>query len=216
MIHKSVSVAAVMILLAGAILAQGSGKSMKKGEIPFFGNETCPVSGKPVVKKHFATRNGERIYVCCGRCKKKVKADFGKYRKVAYPKAKAVGNQTCPLTGKPVDPKISVDFQGHSVGVCCKRCAKAFMKEPRKRLALARNPKLKLVGNKICPVMAAEKEAVSDDCFLIHDGRIINLCCEGCVEDFNKNPARYVKVLGIKRGKGSGTGTGKGRGRGGR
>lgn len=29
----------------------------------------------------------------------------------------------------------------------------------------------------------------------IHEGREIKLCCEGCLKDFKKNPAKYIKKI---------------------
>ncbi|MAG55298.1 MAG: hypothetical protein CMJ83_03320 [Planctomycetes bacterium] len=32
-------------------------------------------------------------------------------------------NKNCPIMGKPVDPKQTVDYNGKKVGFCCKGCA---------------------------------------------------------------------------------------------
>lgn len=29
----------------------------------------------------------------------------------------------------------------------------------------------------------------------VYNGREIKLCCKGCLKDFNKNPAKYVKLI---------------------
>lgn len=29
----------------------------------------------------------------------------------------------------------------------------------------------------------------------VHNGREIKLCCKGCLKDFNKEPAKYIKQL---------------------
>lgn len=29
----------------------------------------------------------------------------------------------------------------------------------------------------------------------MHEGRLVMLCCKGCVKDFQKNPAKYLKKL---------------------
>jgi hypothetical protein len=29
----------------------------------------------------------------------------------------------------------------------------------------------------------------------VHEDREIKLCCKGCLKDFNKNPAKYVKLI---------------------
>ena len=55
---------------------------------------------------------------------------------------KVAGNQTiCPVTGKKVDPKIFVDFQGSRVKFCSSTCEAKFLKAPEegfKKLADAK------------------------------------------------------------------------------
>jgi hypothetical protein len=42
-------------------------------------------------------------------------------------------------------------------------------------------------------------EALDKDAFtFVHKGQEIKLCCEGCREDFDKNPSKYLKKLTAK------------------
>ena len=42
-------------------------------------------------------------------------------------------------------------------------------------------------------------EALDKDAFsFVHKGQEIKLCCEGCREDFDKNPSKYLKKLAAK------------------
>lgn len=42
-------------------------------------------------------------------------------------------------------------------------------------------------------------EALDKDAFtFVHKGQEIKLCCEGCREDFDKNPSKYLKKLAMK------------------
>ena len=36
---------------------------------------------------------------------------------------------------------------------------------------------------------------MGDPYVFTHEGREIKLCCSGCLEDFNKNPKKYIKKL---------------------
>lgn len=51
------------------------------------------------------------------------------------------------------------------------------------------------VGNKICPV-SGEKlgqdgmEPVSYE----YEGKIYNFCCASCIEEFKKDPQKYIKI----------------------
>ena len=42
-------------------------------------------------------------------------------------------------------------------------------------------------------------EAIDKDAFtFVHNGQEIKICCEGCREDFDKEPAKYLKKLAAK------------------
>lgn len=49
------------------------------------------------------------------------------------------------------------------------------------------------VGNTICPVMG---EKINDQTRVRHEyeGKIYNLCCVGCINEFKKDPRKYVKI----------------------
>ena len=37
--------------------------------------------------------------------------------------------------------------------------------------------------------------SMGDPYVFTHEGREIKLCCSGCLEDFKKNPSKYIKKL---------------------
>jgi YHS domain-containing protein len=42
-------------------------------------------------------------------------------------------------------------------------------------------------------------DALDKDAFtFVHKGQEVKLCCEGCREDFDKNPSKYLKKLAAK------------------
>jgi YHS domain-containing protein len=44
-------------------------------------------------------------------------------------------NKKCPITGEPVDPKVTYVYQGKTVGFCCSDCIATFKKDPAKYMA---------------------------------------------------------------------------------
>ncbi len=51
-----------------------------------------------------------------------------------------VGNTICPVSGEPVDvdgKPVEVVYKGKVYQVCCRMCAKTFMKDPEKYSAMA-------------------------------------------------------------------------------
>jgi hypothetical protein len=48
--------------------------------------------------------------------------------------------------------------------------------------------------NKFCPVNAGNP--VDDRCpTVLYDGKVIGFCCPDCIEDFNKDPKKYMANL---------------------
>lgn len=50
------------------------------------------------------------------------------------------------------------------------------------------------VGNKICPVTG---EKIEDNTKIAYEykGKIYNLCCSACIEEFKKNPEKYIQIV---------------------
>ncbi len=49
------------------------------------------------------------------------------------PTAPVAFNQFCPVdTDKPVDPKVTYEYNGKIYGFCCEDCVKDFKKDPEK------------------------------------------------------------------------------------
>ncbi len=180
--------------LFGTLPAQSS-----KVTVPFFGNTTCPYSGKPVKKDLFVEEDGQRVYVCCKKCLKMAKADPKAALVKAYPadKVKDVGNAKCPIMGEKVKPGKSVVVQGHRIGLCCPGCAKKVKKNPRRILTKLTMQGVTELGNEKC--LVEKDDDVDPAVFVVYKKKIVGLCCDHCVEEFSKNPEKYMP-----KGKGSG------------
>jgi len=50
----------------------------------------------------------------------------------------------------------------------------------------------KNVGNKICPVSGEKLGGMGKPVEVIYKGKIVNLCCGGCVKSFAKDPAKVL------------------------
>ncbi len=76
---KAITLLVAVILGTGLIAAQAEHPTAsKKGAKK---QTTCPVMGGKINKAQYADVKGKRIYVCCGGCIAKVKADPEKYIK---------------------------------------------------------------------------------------------------------------------------------------
>ena len=59
------------------------------------------------------------------------------------------------------------------------------------------NKKAEDVGNKICPV-SGEKIDEKLKATYEYQGKIYNFCCSSCIEDFKKDPEKYIKKMNEK------------------
>ncbi|MDD5465531.1 MAG: YHS domain-containing protein [Candidatus Omnitrophica bacterium] len=50
------------------------------------------------------------------------------------------------------------------------------------------------VGNKICPV-SGEKIEEKTKVTYEYEGKVYNLCCASCIEEFKKDPEKYIKKV---------------------
>ncbi len=50
------------------------------------------------------------------------------------------------------------------------------------------------VGNKVCPVLN-EKIEEENKAVYEYQGKIYNFCCPACIDDFKKNPEKYIKAI---------------------
>jgi YHS domain-containing protein len=212
-VARVAAVAAVALAAAGFTFAQQSkpaapaapaaGKADdKKAEavIPFFGNATCPMSGKPINKTKYVESDGQRAYYCCGNCQGKAKADAKAAVAAAYKDAKAANNKKCPVSGHDIDAKKAKEmtWQGQKVMLCCGDCVAAFNKDPMLYVTMA------VYGaedakNKNCPVSKLDEkkdEAAGNDDLAVYKGKVVHFCCPDCGPSFVKDPDKYMKAMG--------------------
>ncbi|MSR74947.1 MAG: hypothetical protein EXS14_05715 [Planctomycetes bacterium] len=193
-------------IVVALVLLLCVGVAQDKAFMPFYGNAKCPIEGKDVNRKLFAEHEAQRIHVCSKDCRKKVDADLAANLAKAYPADKVVDvkNATCPCMPKAAKAEFSTVWQGHKVQFCCKKCLGRFPKQPARFLTMALNKDLVAVGNTKCPVMP--EEDVEADMFILYKGKLIDLCCDSCVDDFDA--AKHMKNLPAQKAPGQPGGTG--------
>ena len=109
---------------------------------------------------------------------------------------------TCVVSGEKLggtmgEPVVFA-YEGREVKLCCKSCRKDFDQEPAKYVA-----KIDAAAKKVKPyplttcVVSGEKLSadMGDPYVFIHDGQEVKLCCQSCLKDFKKDPAKYLKQI---------------------
>ncbi len=77
--YTVLSIAAAAVLASGILATEDAAKQAAPAEKK--AQTECPVMGGKINKSLFIDFEGKRIYVCCGGCIDKVKADPAKYIK---------------------------------------------------------------------------------------------------------------------------------------
>jgi YHS domain-containing protein len=174
--------------------------------------DTCVVSGEPlgsmgdpVVVKH----EGREVKLCCEGCVDSFKKDPEKYLKkidaaILDQQLPDYPLEVCLASGEKLgvmgDPYTFV-YENRAIKLCCEGCAshfdggeegdkmvkkldKAVMEKQRKDYPL-----------ETCVVSGEKLGSMSEPVEFVHAGKLVRICCEACVDQFEKNPAKYMKAI---------------------
>lgn len=85
----------------------------------------CVISGAPVAADATSELDGYTVYFCCGKCVKAFNKDKGKFAAKAFHQAvatKQAKQDTCPKSGRGLNPEVVLVVGGVDVGFCCNGC----------------------------------------------------------------------------------------------
>ena len=187
--------------------------------------DTCPVSkeklgsmGDPVALKV----DGREVKLCCKSCISNFSYDKAKYMAVvdkgmAAQQIPYYPLDTCLISGEPLvenGESVAVDvLVGNRLfRVCCESCVKKVKKDPGKYLAVLDaaviKAQLKDYPLKTCIVREKSKlGSMGDPVQRVVGNRLVQFCCDGCIQKFEKDPtsrlakldAEWVKVRAAKQ-----------------
>lgn len=173
---------------------------------------TCPVSGgklgtmgEPVVKLY----EGREVRFCCGSCPPKFEKDLAK----SFDKLdSAIVKDQAPLyplpssvvSGKKLPEKpIDWVYNNRLVRLADETEKAEFLKDPKKYMASLDRAAIEQQGTDYplttCPVSKDKLGDMGEIKDLVIAGRLIRLCCAGCVKDVLKEPAKYIAVIDAAR-----------------
>jgi YHS domain-containing protein len=117
-------------------------------------------------------------------------------------------NAKCPVSGEPVDAKVTSTFKNQVVAFCCKDCKAKFDKEPDKyadkvKGAAEAKPEEKKPAaagkaiNAKCPLSGKD---VNPEATSTYKNQVIAFCCNNCKGKFDKEPEKFIgKVAEFKK-----------------
>jgi hypothetical protein len=147
---------------------------------------------------------GRTAQACCGQCREKAEkapAEYAKKLDAAIVAAQSPHYplKTCPISGKAIDAKAEpIVLEGTLVKLCCKQCVKKAEAKAAeiagKVEAAAYAQQVATYTAKTCPVSDHELDP-AETTDVMCNGRLIRLCCEDCVEEIRKAPAKFIAKL---------------------
>jgi YHS domain-containing protein len=154
---------------------------------------TCPVSGEALENKdHFVNVGSMKIYACCEKCVKKIKADPAKAMDTLQGRKPQA---SCPVSGKPISGTDSFEFQGVTIKTCCPNCPEKFKAEPEKYLkAMAERNEFVEQTQPVC--LTHPNEKIKEKTFFTTAGPMrFYFANQDCMTQFFREPAKYVPAL---------------------
>ncbi|MCA9415840.1 MAG: hypothetical protein KC917_06205, partial [Candidatus Omnitrophica bacterium] len=150
--------------------------------------------------KFFLTEDGP-VYFCCGNCCAEFAKDPAKYAEGVEKQRAHLASLTkiqvaCPVSGKPVDPNVTKEFDGQTIAFCCTNCCAEYSKDPAK---FAKDLVGSFTYQTLCPVSGKPIDPTVS--FELAAGQRVYFCCGNCCAEFAKDPAKYadkVKEQGYK------------------
>jgi hypothetical protein len=134
-------------------------------------------------------------------------------------------NAMCPIGKEPIVPSAgTVEYKGHTIGLCCPSCGKAFMAwdEKRRDTFVALAMRGEEPGHKtgeaqeapatsqpaaadvapypldVCIVGKGKLGSMGDPVIKQYDGREVRFCCAGCIGAFEADKAGFFKKIDEK------------------
>ena len=102
----------------------------------------------------------------------------------------------CPVMGGKIDRGLFADYEGKRVYFCCKECPEQFKKTPAKFIEKSESQGVTLekagAPQTTCPVMGGK---IDKSVYTDHQGKRVYFCCKGCIAQFQKDPAKFLKTL---------------------
>jgi len=197
--------AAIVLGLAGAVSAEDA--AAFKGD-PYTLN-VCSISGEELGgmgEPISLVQDGRDLKFCCSGCPPRFKADVAKGlakidalmitdQKPDYPlKTDIVTGEALPADDKVVD----VIYFNRLVRFASQKNAQTFMKGPDAYITKLNDAVIAAQKDHYpidkC-VVSGEKLTGKEDVQGVYANRLVKFCCDDCVKDFAKTPAKYLSML---------------------
>ncbi len=95
--------------------------------------------------------------------------------------------------GGAIDRNQYVDHDGKRVYLCCKGCEAPLKKDPATYIKKLEDAGVTVATLQTqCPVMGG---AIDKTLYVDHGGKRIYVCCQGCIAEVRKDPAKFITSM---------------------
>jgi YHS domain-containing protein len=108
----------------------------------------------------------------------------------------------CIVTGEKLgrgDKSVSRVYDGRELRFCCNQCVKDFEKNKEKYLKKLDNAIMAKEKAdyplETCVVSGEKLGSMGEPVDYRYQGRLVRLCCRGCIGTFEKDPEKYLKMI---------------------
>ncbi len=183
-------------------------------QAPFYPEKACIVTGKALTAEEPGVEfvaAGRLFKTCCTKCQAQVEANpapcAAKLDKaLVAAQLASYPLDTCMITGKPLaedSPHVIVEGT-RVVRACCGNCVKSIQEDPAPHLEKLNAA---LIAKQVadyplesCPVSGQGLTSKGDPVDRLYGNTLVRLCCAGCVESFEKDPAACAAQVLTARG----------------
>ena len=155
----------------------------------------CPVMGEPVSLAVSTPTDDGPVFFCCKGCIKKFNEEPEKFGKLVAEQRKILGPRpkvqvVCPVSGKPVDSKFSIEHEGKTISFCCADCGPKYKENSAKYTVALANA---YAYQTKCPVSGKEIDPKSFS--KLPTGETVYFCSGGCEKKFLETPEKFAPKL---------------------
>ncbi|MCS7181924.1 MAG: YHS domain-containing protein [Thermoanaerobaculum sp.] len=128
---------------------------------------------------------------------------FSLFPTLAIAETAGKAQTACPVSGKAINKKVFVDFQGQRVYFCCPRCPDAFRQDPERYFAQFDREGIVLENiQSHCPVSGEQLGEHGEPAVIRFKGRTVKFCCPACEKPFRAEPEKYLNAMPGEQSKG--------------
>lgn len=113
---------------------------------------------------------------------------------------------TCPISGEKLGSMgapIDLIHKNRLVRLCCKGCLKKFRKDSSAQIAKLNAAVMKQQAKDypltVCPVSGEKLGSMGDPIERVVGGRLVRLCCKGCLKKLAKDPLKFTAQVDAAR-----------------